>query len=245
MNQEYFQHPAHQHSHTVRVKGGTHKRRSRFAYSLIESAKFLGIFAFFLAISGIVIMWPVIYAKLSYFASPESTVNTTLPATSNDNTVPVPTDTGAIKVSTNNSLVVIPKINVEAPIIFMESTKNPDILEALKNGVTHLAGTAMPGRIGNMFITGHSSYYWWSDGKYNQVFALLPQLKANDLVYVYYKGGEYIYKVRDSIVVKPTQIEVMDQTLTPIMSLMTCVPINLDKIFKFSDIPKLPTILPL
>lgn len=257
MNQENTQ-----HSHVVKVRSHTRKRRSRFANSLVESAKFLGIFAFFLALSGVIIMWPVIYAKLSYFASPNSTVNTILPSTSVENTVLK--STNASKVATSESKIVIPKINVEAPIVFMESTKNPDILESLKDGVAHLAGTAMPGRIGNMFITGHSSYYWWSDGKYNQVFALLPQLKANDLVYIYYKGGEYIYKIKDSIVVKPTQIEVMDQTLTPTMSLMTCVPIgtnlkrlivradlvstppvSLDKIFKFSDIPKLPFILPL
>lgn len=261
MNQEYSQHPAHQRSHVVKIRNHTRKRRGRFTYSLVESAKFLGIFAFFLAISGIIIMWPVIYTKLSYFASPESTVNTALPATVVDNTAPKPSN--VVTVSASDSRIIIPKINVEAPIIFMESTKNPDILESLKDGVAHLAGTAMPGRIGNMFITGHSSYYWWSDGKYKQIFALLPQLKTNDLVYIYYKGGEYIYKVTDSIIVKPTQIEVMNQTLTPTMSLMTCVPIgtnlkrlivrgnlvssppvNLNKIFKFSDIPKLPNILP-
>ncbi|MBU1083306.1 sortase [Patescibacteria group bacterium] len=255
MNQE--------HPHVVKIRSNTRKRRGRFAYSLVESAKFLGIFTFFLAISGVIIMWPVIYTKLSYFASPESAVNTALPATTVNDVVPK-TTTNIANISTSDSRIVIPKINVEAPIIFMESTKNPDILEAIKNGVAHLAGTAMPGRIGNMFITGHSSYYWWSDGKYNQIFALLPQLKANDLIYVYYKGGEYTYKITDSIVVRPTQIEVMDQTLSPTMSLMTCVPIgtnlkrlivhadlvstpptSLSKIYELSDIPKIPNILPL
>jgi len=264
MNQENAQHHWHQSSHIVKVHAAKRRPKNKLKTFLVESAKFLGIFAFFLVISGVFIMWPVIYAKLNYFFVPEPKTNTELVATVPANTIKVPTGSTASKMVFSDSRIVIPKIKVDAPIIFVQSTKNPDILEAIKGGVAHLAGTALPGRIGNMFITGHSSYYWWSDGKYNQVFALLPQLKAGDLVYIYYQKGEYIYKVSGSMVVKPTQVEVLDQTLTPMMSLMTCVPIgtnlkrlivqaelvstppiNLDKLYKFSDIPKLPTILPL
>lgn len=254
--------------HIIQVSSVKPRPKRKFRAFFIELLKFLGIFTFFLAISGAIIMGPVIYTKIAYYFDNSSSTATNnqqqLPVSSVDyksiapivesRTLPIPQD----------ARLVVPKIKVDVPIIFMQSSKNEDILEAIKNGVAHFVGTAMPGRIGNMFITGHSSYYWWSGGKYNQVFALLPQLKANDLIYVYYKGAEYVYQVKDSIVVKPTQIEVLDQTIIPTLSLMTCVPIgtnlkrlivradlisappiDLGKLHQFLNIPKIPTILPL
>ncbi len=254
--------------HIIKVSSAKPRPKRELRAFFIELLKFVGIFTFFLAISGAIIMGPVIYTKIAYYFNNSSGTATNnqqqLPVSSvdyksiapviQDRNLPIPQDTR----------LVIPKIKVDVPIIFMQSSKNEDILEAIKNGVAHFVGTAMPGRIGNMFITGHSSYYWWSGGKYNQVFALLPQLKANDLIYVYYKGAEYVYQVKNSIIVKPTQIEVLDQTIIPTLSLMTCVPlgtnlkrlivradlisappIDLGKLHQFLDIPKIPTILPL
>jgi len=96
------------------------------------------------------------------------------------------------------------------------------------------------------------------------VFALLEQVKTNDLLYVYYEGGEYVYKVNGSKVVTPKEVSVLKQTPTPTMSIMTCVPVgtnlrrlivtadlistppvDVDQLNQFSDIPKVPIILPL
>ena len=242
--------------------------RGKIKAFFVELTKFLTIFLFFFAISATLIMWPTLYAKISYyFMAPtiiEEGSNLGLPVSSIDYASIAPVIGKRERPIPQGYQLVIPKINVDAPIISMESTNNKDILEAIKRGVAHYANTAFPGRIGNMFITGHSSYYWWREGNYNQVFALLEHLKPNDLVYVYYQGGEYVYRVSDSIVVKPTQVEVLNPTPIPTLSLMTCVPIgtnfkrlvvradlisippiDVDQLTEFADIPEIPIILPL
>lgn len=248
----------------IKIERPKGKIRSFF----VETAKFFAIFLFLFAIATVFIMWPTLYAKFSYYFTAPSIakegINLGLPVSSPDYTSIAPLIGQRERSIPQDSRLVIPKINVEAPIIFMESTNNKDILEAIRDGVAQYAGTARPGRIGNMFITGHSSYYWWRGGDYNQVFALLEHLIPNDLVFVYHEGGEYVYRVRDSIVVKPTQTEVLDPTPTPTLSLMTCVPIgtnlkrlvvradlistppiDLDQLSRFTEIPKIPVILPL
>jgi len=266
MNYQYPEYQTHQ------VKVEKPKSSNKFKRFLIESLKFLGIFLFFFLISATIIMWPTVIANVQYyFVSDdikESNENLGLPVASIDYSSIAPVVEDREKenqyVNSSESRVVIPKINVDAPIVFMDSKNNEDILEAIKNGVAHYAGTAMPGRIGNTFLTGHSSYYWWSGGQYNQVFALLNRLEANDLVYIYHKNGIYVYRVRTSIVVNPSQTEVLDPTPTPTLSLMTCVPlgtnlrrlivkadlistppVDYDQLDSFVDIPQIPIILPL
>lgn len=242
--------------------------QSKVRVFLAESAKFLAIFLFFFVISTIFIMWPNIYAQAHYWIKSGSWqaagTNLGLPIASLDYASIAPVIGERNRSIPQDPRLVIPKINVDVPVVFVQSTNNKDILDSLKNGVAHYAGTALPGRIGNMFITGHSSYYWWRGGSYNHIFALLEQMKPSDLIYVYYQGGEYIYRVNGSKVVAPTATEILKQTSLPTLSLMTCVPIgtnlrrlvvtadlistppvDFEQLSKFADIPKIPTILPL
>jgi len=253
-----------QQSHIIKVE----KPKSKIRILFVETVKFLAIFLFFFSLSTIFVMWPTIYTNINYYFTESSIVksdnNLGLPASSIDYSSIVPIIKERKITIPEGTRLVIPKINVDAPIIFMDTSNNQDILETIKNGVAHYAGTAMPGRIGNMFITGHSSYYWWNGGKYNQVFALLNHLSVNDLVYVYHNGGMYIYRVKDSIIVNPNQTDVLNPTTIPTLSIMTCTPIgtNLKRLIvradlistppvdrsqlrQFTDIPKIPVILPL
>jgi LPXTG-site transpeptidase (sortase) family protein len=235
----------------------------------IEVAKFVGIFAFFMTVLSLIVMTPTIYQRVSYwFFGPqfESTSDAKLP-TNTDN------DTGiqaALDVFAGDEFVpavdtiIIPKIGVNAPIVYMQSRDNAQILEDIKRGVGHYPDTALPGRVGNTFLTGHSSYYWWSDGQYKQVFALLDQLTIGDLVYIYYQGDRYVYRINHSQVVLPAQVEVLAQGTEPTLTLMTCTPlgtswkrlivsadlvgrppVDLDALRDFGQLPPLPTILPL
>jgi len=120
--------------------------------------------------------------------------------------------------------LIIPKISVNAPITW-ESPVNR-ILDDLKNGVSHYGGTALPGERGNIFITGHSSNFWWDPGKFKQVFVLLDKLTEGDRIYLSYENQPYVYKVITKKIVKPTQIEVLDPTDQSIISLMTCTPVG-------------------
>jgi LPXTG-site transpeptidase (sortase) family protein len=242
--------------------------RSRAIWT--EVLKFFGLFLFFFTTLALIVMGPTIYTSLSYllFGASDSSNKYDLPSQVGDN--PADLDNLSAFVADKNDnipsvdTILIPKINVEAPLVYIQNDTNASILNAIKDGVGHYPGTAMPGRIGNSFFTAHSSYYWWNDGKYNQIFALLHNLEAGDLVYIYYQGGKFVYKVKDKITVSPSDVHVLDQTASPTLSLMTCTPIgtNLKRLIVRADLvsspavsgsdfdgiinlPQLPRILPL
>lgn len=120
--------------------------------------------------------------------------------------------------------LVVPKIGVTAPIMLPNSNQESVIQENLRNGVVHYYGTAKPGEVGNSFITGHSSNYWWEKGSYNYVFANLNKLAIGDQAKIYHNGNKYVYQVKEVIVVDPTDTSVLNQTDLPTMTLMTCTP---------------------
>lgn len=122
------------------------------------------------------------------------------------------------------SRIVVPKINVNAPIIYADTKDEKTIEGLLHNGVVHYQDTAPPGTVGNSFITGHSSNYWWDTGKYNQIFVMLDKLEAGDQVVTYHNGKKFVYTVRDKVVVAPEDMSVLAPTDTPVLSLMTCTP---------------------
>lgn len=123
-----------------------------------------------------------------------------------------------------NNYLVVPSIDVKAPIIW---TSPPDkILEDLKKGVAHYGGTSLPNENGNVFISGHSSNYWWDDGKFKQIFALLDKVAIGDRIYLTYQNQPYAYVVEDTKVVKPDQIEVLNPKGYNMVSLMTCTPVG-------------------
>jgi len=125
----------------------------------------------------------------------------------------------------NNSLFV-PKLDIKAPVRWNIPASNA--MDELRNGVVHIKQTSFPGQVdGNIFLTGHSSYYWWDSGKYKFIFTLLPQIKNGTKVYVKHHNKLYTYKVYQTLTVKPDDTWVMKQIKGKnIVSLMTCVPIG-------------------
>lgn len=126
----------------------------------------------------------------------------------------------------NNSLA-IPKINKKTPIVWESSSDEEIMLKNLQKGVVHYKDTALPGEgRGPIFISGHSSYYWWDKGEYKTIFANLDQLENGDEIVLVYGEIVYIYRVFEKITVDPEQTEVLDPVNEPILDLMTCVPIG-------------------
>ena len=122
----------------------------------------------------------------------------------------------------DNNYLIISKINVKAPIIWNSELDEKTMFNNLRNGVVHYKGTALPSdKKGNIFIAGHSSYYFWDSGRYKTVFALLGRLEKGDQIALAYQNKVYIYEVFDKIVVFPNQTEVLEQSNGPILSLMT------------------------
>lgn len=118
----------------------------------------------------------------------------------------------------------IPSLNINAPIVWGIAADG--ILDNLKNGVVQFGGSSMPDGPGNIFITGHSSYYWWFKSDYKNIFALLANIKEGDQIIITYKGEPYIYKVTETMTVKPSDISVIDSRGKREATLMTCVPVG-------------------
>ncbi len=128
----------------------------------------------------------------------------------------------------NTNTLVIPSIDVEAPFVYLDSVEEQVLQERLKEGVGHYPGTALPGEVGNSFVFGHSSYYWWEWSEYTSVFANLEQIEVGDMILAYYDDQLYIYKVKETKVITPTDLSVLEQGKEKELTLMTCTPLGTD-----------------
>jgi len=140
-----------------------------------------------------------------------------------------------LQIAPTDDRIIIPRINKNVPVVGV-STENllkrdwngleKDIQDALKDGVVHYPGTAMPGLRGNVVITGHSSYFAWDPGRFKDVFALLHEVAVGDTVIVYHNQEKYTYKVYETRVVTPDKVEILTQQGEDRLTLITCTPVG-------------------
>lgn len=126
--------------------------------------------------------------------------------------------------------ISIPRAGIEAPLIYVDTVDEPLLQEALVDGVVHYLGTAMPGEYGNAYFFGHSSNLPTRPGIYKSVFALLSQLREGDEIMITNRIGQmYTYKIFDKKIIKPTQLEVLDQgdRSRRILTLQTSYPLGM------------------
>jgi sortase A len=111
--------------------------------------------------------------------------------------------------------IVIPKIEVDAPIV------DNITWEDLKKGVGHLPGSAHPGERGNLYLAAHNDIF-------GEIFRHLDKLEPGDEFFIY--GGEqkFHYMVREKRIIEPTEVEVMEPTTQPVATLQTCYPYLID-----------------
>ena len=111
--------------------------------------------------------------------------------------------------------IVIPKINVDAPIIQGVGW------EDLKKGVGHLPNSANPGERGNLYLAAHNDIY-------GEIFRYLEDLEPGDEYQIYAGEAKYTYIVREKRIIEPTEVSVMLPTTEPIATLQTCYPYLID-----------------
>lgn len=124
-------------------------------------------------------------------------------------------------------LIIIPKINVEIPVVYDEpSIEETAIQRALDRGVVHYATTPQPGEQGNGAIFGHSANNIFNKGKYKFAFVLLKRLENGDTFIVQKDGKRYVYRVFDKKIVKPSEVSILNYNYgkPATMSLITCDP---------------------
>ena len=129
------------------------------------------------------------------------------------------------------SLVIIPKLNVKAPITFGSANDVASMNRAMSNGVAHFSvpgASAMPGEIGNFVVSGHSGGNVYQVSDYKFVFSGLQRLEARDLIYINYNSVRYTYSVVKKEVVEPKNVAALTQpTDKPMITLITCTPLGL------------------
>lgn len=193
---------------------GAYQNKAYFRYGVYFVSLFMVIFLFLNA--------PIILSRVSFEEAGSSQVITTEELEGAKMAASAPLDPG--EVIPAGSQIIVPKIGVTAPIVFINSHAEKDIQAALTQGVVHYAGTANPGEIGNAFITGHSSNFWWVKGNYNYIFINLDKLAVGDQAKIYHNGKKFVYSVKETKIVDPKDISVLTQSDTPTLTLMTCVP---------------------
>lgn len=113
------------------------------------------------------------------------------------------------------SRIVIDAISVDAPVLYGDSA------ELLRMGVGHRIGTAGPGQIGNMVLSGHNDVY-------GEIFRHLDQLAEGDRVTIYSQSEPFTYVVRQRSIVEPTEMSVLEPTTIPVVTLISCYPYLVD-----------------
>ncbi len=126
--------------------------------------------------------------------------------------------------------VIIPKINVNAPIVFPQTIDNDELLSYLEKGVIHYRDSAEIGKPGTAIILGHSSAYPWYNGNYGSVFALLEKLEIGDEFVVSYQNKKYYYRVSEKNIVVPLDFKVEEQDNKSHLILMSCWPVRTNRL---------------
>lgn len=126
----------------------------------------------------------------------------------------------------NDPKIIIPKINLEVPVVYGLNTVEEDAIQnALENGVVHYAASPEPGEKGNVVIVGHSSNNILNSGKYKFAFVLLKRLEVDDTFFIHKDGIRYTYKIYKKHIVEPTDVEVLgDAERENSITLITCDP---------------------
>jgi sortase A len=122
--------------------------------------------------------------------------------------------------------IVIPKVRANSRIHADIDWQNPSVYQkALQTGVAQAKGTSTPDMPGSMFLFSHSGVDFYEAARYNAEFYLLGKLEAGDEIDIFYKGQKYLYTVRETKIVAPSEVEYLSgQTEAKTVTLMTCWP---------------------
>ena len=104
----------------------------------------------------------------------------------------------------------IPRLNVSSVVMTGDGS------DVLKVAVGHLPDTPAPWESGNTVLAAHR------DG----LFRPLKGIHPGDELRLRTPHGNFVYRVRETKLVKPTNLSVIAPTLTDTLTLITCYPFN-------------------
>jgi sortase A len=107
-------------------------------------------------------------------------------------------------------MIEIPRLGLSSVVI------EGDDVAALLLGVGHLADTPLPWHGGNSVLAAHRDTF----------FRPLAGIRRNDLIRFSTADAEFEYVVKETMIVGPTDVEVLDPTDTATLTLITCYPFD-------------------
>lgn len=123
--------------------------------------------------------------------------------------------------------LAIPAIGVDSPV--KEVFVVDGAWEVADYAAGYLHGTGLPGDPGNAVLAGHA-------GLRGGVFRDLGALAVGNDIYVDAAGWQHHYRVREIKSVWPTQVEVLDQTSTSVLTLLTCTNWDTQRLVVVADL---------
>jgi sortase A len=143
-----------------------------------------------------------------------------LPAVSNYEPPPIPTPGPE-----QARRIQIPAIGVDSSIYQGQEW------EQLRKGVGQYLGSPPPGQEGNLALAAHNDIY-------GEIFRDLDQLVSGDEIIISTERQQYVYVVRETEIVQPTDTWVMAPTDYASVSLISCYPYMIDnkRIVVFADL---------
>lgn len=113
----------------------------------------------------------------------------------NDNSLPI-------------AVLRMPSVGLEVPVYSDVSELN------LSRGAGWIEGTAGPNNSGNMAVAGHR----------DQFFRPLKDVQIGDILEIESLSGHGEFRVSSIVIVDPDDVTVLDDTLVPTVTLVTCYP---------------------
>ena len=121
-----------------------------------------------------------------------------------------------------NFSIIVPKIGINAAVVSAVDPAHYD--EALQKGVAHASTSFFPNENGAVYLFSHSTDAPWNIVRYN-VFYLMKNLEADDLVILIYKGTRYTYKLTEKRIVSPKDVSyIAPMEGKKMLILQTCWP---------------------
>ena len=116
--------------------------------------------------------------------------------------------------------------SIAIPTLGIQDAQVSLIGEDLSKSLVHYGGTAIPGKIGNGVVFGHSILpQFFNPKNYMAIFSTLHTLENGDQILVTYDEVTYQYQVVEKFQVKPDEIWVLDQDFDDeMMTFITCTP---------------------
>lgn len=192
--------------------------KARRAHNMRRLLPILGVVLVFLV--GLFLQYNrLIFAPLMAYVSPDTgSVATSIEAV----------DPNITQAVSPEPRLIIPKLNIDVPVEY--NVPLADMDAAMNRGVAQFAipgANAMPGKIGNLVLSGHSAGDIYSSNPYKFIFSGLERLENGDLIYINYDSVRYTYQMVKRETVEPTDVaSLIYETDKPMLTLITCTPLG-------------------